>query len=102
MPRIVLVRDHPADIRHRYALISIDGEFFCKMGFGDMFEKEVSVGEHEIVGKNELGKATYLSVIVPESGDVQIRVGAVPKGCFTVLMWVFPPAPTIELEIVRP
>lgn len=100
MSRITFTRNHPADIRHRYALISIDGKFAQKMAFGDSFSQDVSPGEHTIEGKNELGKTTQITVTVPENGNVNIRVGAVPKGCFTVLMWVFPPAPTIELEMI--
>ena len=70
------------------------------MAFGDTIDAEVLPGNHEIVGKNELGKATHLSLNVPEQDDVKVRVGAVPKGCFAILMWVFPPAPTIILEVI--
>lgn len=98
MSRIVFVRDHPADIQHRYALISIDGLQIAKMKFGERVVHELGPGQHTIIGKNELGKTTELSVEVVEGEELRVQVGAVATGCFTILMWVFPPAPTITLE----
>ena len=71
------------------------------MGFGDTHLEAIEPGKHTIEGKNEIGGFTRMEIEVLEGHDVKVRVGAVPKGCFAVLMWVFPPAPTIVIEIVE-
>ena len=99
MPKLTVVRDHPNDFGHRYALISLDGELLKRIKFKESFEMEIAAGEHTIEGKNELGKGTSLRFTAREGGAVTVHVGGVPTGCFAAVMWLFPPAPTIFLSL---
>ena len=101
MPKLILTRDHPQDIAHRYAIMSVDGEEVVRLKYKQSFTVEVEPGPHTVRGKNELGKAEEIEIEVKDK-DVTVHIGGVPRGCFALLMWLAPPAPTIIMQVDKP
>ena len=99
MPKLVLIRDHPNDIAHRYAIMALDGRQVARMKFKESFETEVTAGRHTLEGKNELGKTTTIELDAREGETVTVHVGGIPTGCFSLLAGVFPPTPTIVMKV---
>jgi hypothetical protein len=99
MPTLVLVRDHPQDIAHRYAIMSLDGRQVARMKYKDRFELEITAGRHELTGKNELGKVTTIDFSASEGETVTVHIGGVPIGCFSWFAGIFPPTPSIVMKV---
>ena len=99
MSKLVLVRDHPRDIAHRYAIMSLDGEQVARLKYKDWLEIEVAAGRHTLVGKNELGKTSSVEFAVGEGETVTVHVGGVPIGCFSWFAGIFPPTPSIVMKV---
>lgn len=102
MSKLVLVRDHPRDIAHRYAIMSLDGEVVARMKFKDRIELDIEPGRHTLQGKNELGKANVIDFEAKKGETVTIHLGGVPIGCFSWFAGVFPPTPNIVMQIDKP
>lgn len=64
--RVTVVRRHPKDVRDRQIVVSIDGEKFGTLLFGDTVTKEVPPGTHRIRAHNTLFWKTL---------DVDLRSG---------------------------
>jgi hypothetical protein len=99
VPKLVLVRDHPNDIAHRYAIMSVDGQEVARLKFRERVEVEVTAGKHRLVGKNELGKSESLEFSAREGETVTVHIGGVPMGCAKFLMGILPPSPTIVMKV---
>ena len=99
MAKLVLVRDHPADIAHRYAIMSLDGEQVARLQYKQRFETEIAPGTHQLEGKNELGKKNTIGFEAKEGETVTVHIGGIPIGCFSVFAGVFPPTPTIVMKV---
>ena len=101
MPKLILVRDHPGDIAHRYAIMSLDGKEVARMKYKERAEVEVSAGKHTLEGKNELGKVTTITFEVKDK-DVTVHIGGIPIGCFSIFAGLFPPTPSIVMQVDQP
>lgn len=99
MPKLVLVRDGERDIKHRSAIMSLDGEVVRRLQYGETFSMEISVGAHVLEGKNELGTRSEISFEAVEGETVRVMVDAMPRGCMVVMSWIAPPVPVIEMRI---
>ena len=99
VPTLTLVRDHPSDIAHRLAIMSIDGKEVARLKFKERKEIQVAPGRHTIQGKNELGKTTTFVVEVAEGKDLTVHVGGIPIGCFSIFAGIFPPTPEIVMQL---
>jgi hypothetical protein len=97
--KLVLVRDHPNDIAHRYALMSVDGQQVARLKYKDRVEIEVPAGRHTLEGKNELGKANTFEFEAREGETVTVHVGGVPIGCFSLFAGIVPPTPDIVMQL---
>jgi hypothetical protein len=100
VPKLTLVRDHPSDIRHRYAIMALDGKEVARMKFKDRVELEVQPGRHTLEGKNELGKASTVELEV--QSDLTVHIGGIPIGCFSIIAGVLPPTPEIVMSVGKP
>jgi|SRR5690349_24957357 len=99
MALLVIVRDHPRDIAHRYAIMSLDGQQIARMKYKDRFEMEVAPGRHTLEGKNELGKRSEIEIAINEGETVVVHIGGVPIGCFSWFAGIFPPTPSIVMKV---
>jgi hypothetical protein len=99
MTKLVLIRDHPNDIAHRYAIMSLDGRQIAKMKFKERVEVEIEPGRHALEGKNELGKANSVEFTAQEGETVTVHLGGVPIGCFSIVAGILPPTPTIVMKV---
>jgi hypothetical protein len=52
--RITVVRRHPTDVRDRQIVVSVDGERFGTLLFGDAVSREVEAGAHRVRAHNTL------------------------------------------------
>lgn len=99
MPTLVLVRDHPSDIAHRYAIMSLDGKQVARMKYKERVEVEVAAGTHTLVGKNELGKESSVEFTAKDGETVTVHIGGIPIGCFSWFAGIFPPTPSIVMRV---
>ncbi|MCH8978066.1 MAG: hypothetical protein IH945_02340 [Armatimonadetes bacterium] len=99
MPKLVLVRDGDRDIKHRTAIMSLDGQMVRRLQYGETFSMDISVGRHVLEGKNELGTRREISFEAVEGGTVRVMVDAMPRGCMAVMAWIMPPVPVIEMRV---
>lgn len=99
MPILTLVRDGERDIKHRSAIMSLDGVLVRRLQYGESFSMDISAGRHVLEGKNELGKRSEITFDAIPGGVVLVKVDAMPRGCMVVMSWIAPPVPVISMRI---
>jgi hypothetical protein len=99
VPTLVIVRDHPKDIAHRYAIMSLDGKQVARLKYKERFEAEIAPGRHSLQGKNELGKANTVEFEAKEGETVTVHIGGIPIGCMSWFAGIVPPTPSIVMKV---
>jgi hypothetical protein len=99
VPTLVIVRDHPKDIAHRYAIMSLDGKQVARLKYKERFEGEIAPGRHALQGKNELGKVTSIEFDAKDGETVTVHIGGIPIGCMSWFAGIVPPTPTIVMRV---
>ena len=52
--RITVARKHPDDVRQRQIVVSLDGQAWGELMFGDVLTREVAAGPHRLRAHNTL------------------------------------------------
>jgi hypothetical protein len=99
VPTLVIVRDHPKDIAHRYAIMSLDGKQVAKMKYKERVEVPIATGRHTLQGKNELGKASTIEFEAKDGETITVHIGGIPIGCISWFAGIVPPTPTIVMRV---
>ncbi|MCH7944803.1 MAG: hypothetical protein IIC73_02135, partial [Armatimonadetes bacterium] len=50
MPKLVLIRDGERDIKHRSAIMSLEGELVRRLQYGETFSMEIEAVRHVLAG----------------------------------------------------
>ncbi len=99
MPTLVIVRDHPKDIAHRYAIMSVDGKQVARLKYKESVEVVVTPGHHTLEGKNELGKANTVEFDAKDGETITVHIGGIPIGCMSWFAGIVPPTPSIVMRV---
>lgn len=102
LPTLILLRDHPDDIAHRLAIMSIDGREVAKMNYKDRVAVDVAAGKHTLEGKNELGRRSEIEFEIEEGETLSVHIGGLPIGCFSIYAGLLPPIPHIVMQVGEP
>lgn len=83
--RVTVTRRHPKDVRDRQIVVSLDGESFGTLLFGDTVTRDVTPGEHRIRAHNTLFWKTLDLDLRPGEHARFIAINRPGVGTFSLL-----------------
>ena len=83
--RITVARRHPQDVRDRQIIVSLDGEPFATLLFGESVTRDVEPGAHRIRAHNTLFWKTLELEIQPGDHARFVAINRAGFGSFSLL-----------------